>query len=213
MLSRRKRAKVFVIGRNKTGTTSMRQVLDSFGFRVADQTSAELMMEEWAKRDFGNIIKYCKTADAFQDVPFSLDFTYQAVDQAFPGSKFILTVRSSSQEWYESLIRFHTKILGKNRLPTADDLKAFSYRGIGWLWRQQQLVFGISERLLYDKGIYCKHYESHNQRVREYFRHRPEDLLELNLSDSEAMLSLCAFLGVKSEPGALPHLNKSEGAG
>ncbi len=91
-------------------------------------------MEDWARRDFRKIIKFCKTADAFQDAPFSYDFTFQAVDNAYPGSKFILTERSNSEEWYESLIRFHTKIVGKNRLPTPNDLKNFPYRYKGYIW-------------------------------------------------------------------------------
>ncbi len=93
-------------------------------------------MGDWAQRKFNNIVSYCKTADAFQDVPFSNDYTYQVMDYAFPNSKFILTVRNSSEEWYESLTQFHAKMIGKNRIPTADDLKQFSYRETGWVWRR-----------------------------------------------------------------------------
>src|SRR5690349_10358789 len=113
------RGKIFCIGSGKTGTTSMGAALASLGFKLADQAIGESLIEDWAKRDFRAIIDHCKSADAFQDVPFSLDYTYAALDQAFPGAKFILTVRESSAEWYESLTRFHTKIVGKNRLPNA----------------------------------------------------------------------------------------------
>jgi hypothetical protein len=88
--------KIFVIGRNKTGTTSLGHALYSMGFRIGHQPTAELLLEDWAKRNFRSIIDYCKTANAFQDVPFSLDYTYQALNHAFPGSKFILSVGSSS---------------------------------------------------------------------------------------------------------------------
>src|SRR5262245_21810427 len=120
--------KVFCIGRNKTGTTSLNEALRSFGFRTGDQIKGKLLLDDWAHRDFQAIIKLCETADAFQDIPFSLDYTFQCVDQAFAGSKFILTIRDSAKEWYESLTRFHTMIVGKNRLPTAEDLKEFGYR-------------------------------------------------------------------------------------
>jgi hypothetical protein len=213
MLFRKKRKKIFVIGRNKTGTTSLGHTLHSLGFRIGNQPKAELLIEDWAKRKFHNMVNYCKTADAFQDIPFSLDYTYQAMDYAFPGSKFILTVRNSSGKWYESLTRFHTKIVGKNRLPTADDLKQFPYRKTGWLWRTQQLVYGIDEHSLYNKEIYIKHYDSHNQTVLNYFRHRPEDLLVLNLSDSDAMQSLCEFINIKFANQTMPHLNISKDIG
>ena len=207
---RRKRTKIFVIGRNKTGTTSTGSALASFGFRIGNQTEAELLSEDWFKRDFRRIVKYCKNADAFQDVPFSRDYTYQIMDYAFPGSKFILTVRNSPEEWYVSLTRYHTEIVGKNRLPTEGDLKQFSYRSTGWLWRQQQIVYDIDESSLYNKDIYLNHYISHNQRIMDYFIDRPEDLLVLNLSKPTAMRSLCEFLNITFSGQVMPHLNKSE---
>ncbi len=210
MLSAQKNRKIFVVGRNKTGTTSVGQALSSLGFRLGDQSEAELLMEDWAKRSFNNIAEYCRTADAFQDVPFNLDYTCQIMDYSFPDSKFILTVRNSPQEWYESLTRFHTMILGKNRLPTADDLKQFPYRRTGWLWRAHQLVYGIDEHTLYNKELYIRHYEAHNQRVLDYFRHRPEDLLVLNLSNPESMRSLCEFLDIPVTDQVMPHLNRSK---
>jgi hypothetical protein len=210
MLFKAKRKKVFVIGRGKTGTTSIGKALATLGFRVGDQPTAELMLEDWAKRDFRNIVKYCNSADAFQDVPFSLNFTYQVMDYVFPGSKFILTIRNSSAEWYESLTRFHTKIVEKGRLPTAEDLKAHSYRQTGWLWRTQQLIYGIDEKTLYDRNIYTEHYEAHNEYVVEYFRYRPADLLILNLAQPGTMQRLCDFLGVNpTQEVVMPHLNKS----
>jgi len=205
-----KKKKVFCIGRNKTGTTSIEQALKLFGYKMGDQASGELLMRDWAKRDFKKIIKLCKTADAFQDAPFSYDFTFQAMDEAFPESKFILTTRSSGEEWFESVIRFQTKIIAKNRLPTVQDLKEFPYRYKGWLWENSQRVYGINEETLYDKNIYINHYNKHNDRVLEYFRNRPNDLLVLNISDSSAMEKLCDFLGIKFTGQTMPHLNQSK---
>ncbi len=51
----------------------------------------------------------------------------QALDQKFPGSKFILTIRNSPEQWYESLTRFHAVLFGHDRIPTSDDLKAATY--------------------------------------------------------------------------------------
>lgn len=90
----RRRPKVFCVGRNKTGTTSIAKALRALGFKVGDQARAETLIEDWARRDFRKIVRYCRTADAFQDVPFSWPHTFEALDQAFPQSKFILTVRT-----------------------------------------------------------------------------------------------------------------------
>lgn len=206
----RKKNKVFCIGQNKTGTTTVEAVLKSLGYKMGDQSKGEMLFKEWQVRDFKNIVKLCKTADAFQDIPFSNDFTYTVLDYAFPKSKFILTVRNNKDEWYESITRFHTKLVGKNRLPTADDLKEFGYRYKGFLWDAQQVKYGVDETTVYDYKIYTDQYELHNQRVKEYFKYRPQDLLILNLSEENAMERLYTFLGVDYNGEDMPHLNASK---
>jgi hypothetical protein len=201
--------KVFCVGRNKTGTTSIGKALVLLGFKLGKQSKAERLMEDWGRRDFRRIINYCKSADAFQDVPFSLDYTYQVLDESFPNAKFILTVRNNSDEWYQSLVKFHTKILKKNRLPTPEDLKNFSYVYKGWFWRQHQLIYGIDESTLYDPIIYKKHYEMHNESVINYFKDRRSDLLILNLSEADSMEHLCQFLDVAYVGQKMPYLNKT----
>ena len=58
--------------------------------------------------------------------------------------------------------------------------------------------------------IYMRHYEAHNQRVCDYFRHRTEKLLVLNLAAPDAMQALCLFLNVKPVDPSMPHLNRSK---
>jgi hypothetical protein len=202
--------KIFVIGHNKTATTSVAAAIASMGFKLGNQPEAELLIDEWAKRDFRKIVKYCRTAEAFKDIPFSLDYTYQVMDYAFPGSKFILTIRNSSLEWYESLTRAHTLLIGKNRLPTADDLKTHPYREPGWLWRALKLIYGMEEKKVYDRQACIGYYEAYNARVIDYFRHRRQDLLILNAADADAMKSMCGFLGVDMKDYKMPHLKKSK---
>jgi len=199
--------KVFCIGSNKTGTTSLAAALESLGYRLGNQWNAELLIDDWARRDFDRIVQYCETADAFQDIPFSLDGTYAALDKAFPRSKFVLTVRNNADEWFDSLTRFHTKLIGKDRLPTADDLREFDYHGPGWLWKAHTAVFGVTETSLYDRPTYTRQYDAHIREVAAYFRGRPCDLLTLNLGNVAAMELLCRFLGVEGNNRVMPHLN------
>lgn len=206
----RKKTKVFCIGQNKTGTTSVEAVLKSLGYKMGNQRKGEMLTKQWAVRDFKKIINLCKKADAFQDLPFSNDFTYSVLDYAFPKSKFILTVRNNKDEWFESLTRFHTKIVGKDRLPTADDLKAFPYRYKGFLWDVLQAKYAITEATLYDYKIFTDNYEMHNHRVKEYFKYRQKDLLILNLSEENSMEKLYKFLNVDYKGEDMPHLNQSK---
>ena len=206
----RKPLKIFCIGRNKTGTTSLRDALQALGFGIGHQPTGELLMEDWAARNFAPLIRYCRSADAFKDVPFSLDYTYQALDAAYPGARFVLTVRDSARQWYGSLTTAHTRLIGKERLPTADDLREHVYHGRpGWMWRQHQLVYGADESTLYDEALYTAHYERHNERVLDYFGHRPDDLLVLNVAHAGAMEALCAFVRVPFTGQQMPHVNRS----
>ena len=188
--------KVFCVGCNKTGTTSLEAALKDFGYLMGNQSVAEkLAVEGWGQRDFRRIIRYCRTAEAFQDLPFSMPYTYQALDAAFPRSKFILTIRDSSEQWYSSITRFHAKLWGKNgRIPNKEDLQEAAYGEVGMAWRINRLSFTSPEDDPYRKEDLIEHYERHNATVMEYFRHRPNDLLVINVAEGGAYRKLCEFL-------------------
>lgn len=206
----RQPAKVFCIGRNKTGTTTMAAALKLLGYNMPRERQQLPLLDAWARRDFGPVIEFCRDYDALQDMPFSYPFTFQALDQAFPGSKFILTVRSSADEWYESLTRFHTKLLGTEGVPTMQDLETHPH-AVRWRMAEaQRLIYGVGSSSVYDKSICQGHYHRHNEAVIDYFRHRGGDLLVLNLADEGGWEPLCKFLGVPvPESDAFPWENRS----
>jgi hypothetical protein len=187
--------KVFCIGRNKTGTTSVDAALRDLGYRVAPQESAEMLLQEWSKRDFNKLKRYCLRYDAFQDVPFSYPFTFQEMDQAFPNAKFVLTVRDSAEEWHRSVSSYHAKLFSAGPRATAEELKQAKYCYDGYMWDCQRLLYGIDEGQEYDLEIYKAHYEAHNAAVIDYFRWRPEKLLVLNVKEERAYWKLANFLG------------------
>jgi hypothetical protein len=182
---------------------------------VGDQRSAELLMENWGMRDFRKLIRYCHTADAFQDVPFSYHYTFQAMDAAFPGSKFILSIRDSDEQWYQSVVRFQSMRLesriGVRRIPTISDIKNDPYVKLGWIWRNRELL-GHDHNEPYsiqDRQDLMDYYNRHNELVKDYFRHRPKDLLVINLAEADAMQRLCRFMGKPFQEQKMPKLNQS----
>jgi hypothetical protein len=203
------RPKVFCVGMNKTGTTSLKDMLKRFGYTVASQARGELLLDAWLERDFAPIVRFCRSADAFQDIPFSLDYSYQALDAAFPGSRFILSIRDSPQQWFESLCRFHAKVLGTDGPPTEHDLRASTYREPGWLWKASTAMFGVASADLYDEDLYTRRYEAHNDAIVEHFARRPADLLVLNLAQGDAPRTLADFLGLDPPEWTTPWLNRS----
>lgn len=193
---RRDKTKYFGIGRNKTGTTSLAHAMRDLGFVVGNQRTAELLFDDWRNRNFSPIIRYCHTAQFFQDVPFSLPDTFIAMDKAFPGSKFILTIRDNPEQWYSSATRFYAKIWGKNgRIPTREDLQEASYIFKGRPWYVHSNVYpNIPEDDPYNKKLLIQSYIDYNNRVIEYFKNRPDDLLILNVAEKSAYQKLCIFL-------------------
>jgi len=202
--------KVFCIGRNKTGTTSLNTALNNMGYRMAPQGPAELLIEEWSRRDFKKLASYCRYYDAFQDTPFSCPYTFIALDQVYKNAKFVLTIRGSADEWYQSLTKAHSKLFGGGDLPNSRQLKEAEYRYKGYMWDVHRLLYGVIEDQEYDKAIYSDHYNRHNEMVINYFRWRPEKLLIINVSDFNAYKNLAMFLGKKvADDADFPWKNKT----
>lgn len=204
--------KIFCIGFNKTGTTSVKRAFKSLGYAVGDQRTAELLLDDWAHKKFDRIIRYCRTAQVFQDVPFSLPGTFKVVDEAFPGSRFILTVRDNSEQWYSSITRFHSKLWGDGvRPPSSNELQESTYIYKGHPWDFNQWVFGSPEDDPYNKEVLISCYERHNVAVADYFRERPQDLLVVNVAEDGAYEKFCDFLDVPADQSNFPWANKTAG--
>lgn len=205
------KTKIFGIGRNKTGTTSLKAAMKDLGYVVGNQREAEKLLFEWAERDFNSLIKYCKSAQFFQDFPFSKPYTFMILDHEFPNSKFILTVRNSPEQWYESVVKFQTQKWGKNgNLPTKEDLQQANYIYKGRPWDSKWLSGVTTKSNLYDKQHLIDSYIQYNEIVKDYFRHRPEDLLILNVAEKGAYHNLCEFLEIEPLRDRFPWKNKSE---
>ena len=98
--------KVFCIGLGKTGTSSLYSALNTLGYRTVRlfkigalmhayplDNSAQILIQQHWQPYIDDIKKH--HYDAFTDFLSSMNRRgfYEALDQAFPGSKFILTLR------------------------------------------------------------------------------------------------------------------------
>jgi len=202
--------KIFCVGRNKTGTTSLEKSFKELGYVVGNQRQAELLLDNYIARDFATIIEYCKTAQVFQDVPFSYPETYRHLDKAYPGSKFILTIRDNPEQWYNSITRFHAKIFGNGQIPTTQQLKNASYVNKGWIWKDINEMYKTPEGDPYNKEMLINHYLKHNNDVVEYFKCRPNDLIVINLAEKVSYQKLMIFLKINSTRKDFPWVNKTD---
>jgi len=202
--------KVFCIGQNKTGTTSLKDALKDFGYKFGHQGRAALLIDAWHQRDFKKIMKYCQTAEAFQDIPFSMAYTYQHMDLAFKNAKFILTERDDAEQWYQSLTKFHTKIFGDGtHIPTEADLKNQPFLYKGFAYKYINYAFNAPADDPYNKPILMANYINYNNAVKDYFRSRPEKLLVINVSKPSDYDNLCLFLNQPNTKKRFPWRNKT----
>ena len=179
------RPKVFCVGFQKTGTTSLYAALTTLGLRTAVVVGRDWNAERLAAEGAALCIEAMRDYDAAQDMPWPIFF--RELDEAFPGSKFILTVRDP-ERWFAS-IEGH---FGAN----PDAMQAFVY-GAG-----AASPAGNKER-------YLEVYERHERDVRAHFADRPGDLLVMDLERGDGWRELCAFLGRPVRADDFPARNRS----
>lgn len=194
----RNQPKVFIIGLNKTGTTSVFVALKELGFEMSNQHDAERIYNEILNGTKSNndLLKYCKYYEGFQDIPFSVPGTYKILDKKFKNSKYILTVRSSETEWCSSFRKYYD---------VEGSLHKNNYLSPGFLFKTFKEVFGsadFSEQTC--KNVYNNHYSD----VLHYFKNRNQDLLVLNVASSGAYLEFCKFLNKKPKRESFEWKNK-----
>lgn len=202
-----KHPKIFCVGRNKTGTTTIHDAMVESRILVGPQREAERLAPYYHLGNFDPIIGYCRKYRAFQDVPFSWSGTYRYLDAAFPDAKFILSVRDSADQWYDSAYRFRVKRFG--RYPTKEDLQNSEYVWKGWEWENHVARYGAEVPVMIDPDKAKQEYLKHNESVIQHFKDRPSKLLVINVAKPGAYQHFCTFLGLKPVREEFPWSNKT----
>ncbi len=173
--------KVFGIGLSKTGTTSLAKALNILGIRSIHfphdaRTFAELQRGDYQLSVLGEYQGVTDTPVA----PF-----FAQLDQAWPGSKFILTVRDKAS-WLRSADA-HWRSMCDGRAAREADFLAF----VDFI---NTCVYGCID---FSAGRFSYAYDVHVRQALEYFAHRPDDFLVLDICGGAAgWAELCGFLGV-----------------
>ena len=172
--------KIFCIGFQKTGTTSLEAALIQLGYKVCGVRYD--LIEAVRKNDMQTIRAVVDAYDAVQDNPWPL--LYKELDQSYPGSKFILTTRDE-EAWYRSVLNHF------NSTPS----------------QMQELIYHRPYPEGH-KELFLATYIEHNQAVQNYFADRPSDLLVTDLTKNPDWKTLCDFLQVPIPDIPFPHANK-----
>ncbi len=175
--------KIFGIGLQRTGTTSLHVALKILGYRTIHGPFA---LYPDPAPDF--MADY----DAFSDNPIPL--LYQKLDSAYPGSKFILTTRHPDG-WIES-VRW-----------------LFNTGRIEGNWQADSIIDEIHNALYgttrFDENIFREVWHAYHEDVLRYFSDRPEDLLTVDFSGGDKWGKLCTFLDREIPPVDFPRSNEA----
>lgn len=180
--------KIFCIGFQKTGTSSLGRALQALGYSVSDSIRVLNRKVDWKNPDprpeiVKKVLEVVARVDAIQDSPNA--FIYKELDAAYPQAKFILTVRDTA-DWLESYRRFFTD--RNNPL--------------------RRWMYGV-DRFSGHEARYQRIYEAQNAEIIEYFAPRPDDFLIMDLARGDGWIKLVNFLGEEAlKP--FPHVNKNK---
>jgi hypothetical protein len=151
--------RIFGIGMHKTATTSLARALATLGYDAAHWKSAHWAKAIWEETKAHGSSRTLERHYALCDLPLPLLF--RELDAAYPGSKFILTIREED-EWIES-VRTHWS--DKNPWRAQWDTDPFTHR------IHRELYGGVK----FNEQVMRERYRRHNAEVLEHFKDRPPD--------------------------------------
>jgi Sulfotransferase domain len=184
--------KVFGLGLSKTGTSSLGEALNQLDIKTIHYPFDDSTYEALRNGRYDLAILE-ETYRGIVDIPAAP--YYAQWDRQYPGSKFILTVRER-QAWVQSAEK-HWELMMQwwDGFPEfrrfQEFISAAVYGTVGF----------NAERFLYA-------HDTHVKNVLDYFKHRPQDLLVMDVCAGEGWEKLCPFLGLPEPRSPFPHANE-----
>lgn len=179
--------KIFGIGLSKTGTSSLARALEIIGYRTKDYMG----IESYIRGDLASLDKNTlEKNDAFTDTP--IPSFYKELDQKYPNSKFILTVRDE-EGWLKSCKKQFTQKLADKQNEA-----------------QKKLFTDIYGCSVFDEEFFKSGYNKFVKSVLDYFENRAEDLLVLDIAAGDGWEKLCPFLDKPIPDIAFPKANVTQ---
>jgi hypothetical protein len=178
------RPKVFGVGLQRTGTSSLTRALNQLGI-----PTVQFPKQLFHDIDHEIIDRY----RGFTDSPVPL--LYRELDRRHPGSRFIHTLRDESA-WLASIEWLFTTGTVKFRE---------SHERYG-----DEINRAIFGRSTFDRDHFLAVYRTHNREVAAHFADRPADYLAIDVTAGNAFDRLCPFLGLPVPATPFPHRNKRE---
>ena len=196
--------KIFAIGLPKTGTTSLTLALEKLGYKTFHwplnyiyQRILSVRPKDWDCCPMEE--DYIEQWDALTNFGENI---YPLLDDDFPNSKFILTVRDKNK-WIDSSERHFNKNVSSIR-----NIHDGNWSIIPTSSLRRMQIYGC---INFDRDIYSNFYDNHYRNVCYYFKDRPKDFMIMNICEGDGWEKLCGFLDRKIPSLNFPHKNKEVG--
>ncbi len=190
-------SKIFGIGLSRTGTKSLTSALLTLGFKAIHYPDDETTLRELTTGMYD--LTLLKQFDAITDITVAA--FYPQLDQQFPNSKFILTIRDKDN-WLTSLERH---MLNRPAFSEPNDENPKFQTHLEMRRFLRGTVYGCYE---FNRDRMAYVYDLHLKNVKDYFYNRPDDLLIINICAGETWEKLCPFLGVDLVKYPFPYITK-----
>ena len=187
--------RIFLVGLTRTGTNSLTEALNTLGISIRHYPDSEETFEKISNGFFR--IKELETHRGISDVMAAA--FYPDFDKEYPGSLFILTLRSSIDEWVESC---RQKLKGYSQEERSIQTQIGKSRELPNFLRVA--TYGTA---VWDERRFRYIYERHRWDVQRYFWNRPNDLLTMSVTDGWRFL--CQFLEVPEPDVPFPNMKNS----
>lgn len=170
--------RIFGVGMHKTATTSLHTALQILGYDSAHWKSAHWAKAIWSEMNILGKSITLEKSYALCDLPITI--LYDKLDIAYPGSKFILTIRNENQ-WIRSVQKHWDSTVNQFKKNwNKDPFSNFIHKEL----------YGQTN---FDVNVFLERYRRHNAEVKKYFAYRSDDFLILNINDGWD--KLCQYLG------------------
>ena len=180
--------KIFGIGLNKTGTTTLKRCYTHLDLGPIAPVKGKMVSRAKNSlinhKDYRPALKMAENFSCFEDRPWNIWQMYCYLDNYFPGSRFILTVREP-EKWWRSV---------EHWLSQSKPWMASTY------CRHLQVDNLLREPMIRQ---YCRY----NQEVRDYFTGR-NNFLEIDFENGGGWEPLCNFLERPIPELPFPHANR-----
>lgn len=176
--------KIIGVGLGRTGTSTLGTACEILGYKLKENDIR--LTRAFREGNIKPALEVAENYDCLEDFPWLL--IYKELDEYFPDSKFILTVRKDSTTWIRSYIYQFIRAQPNHRRPMINVALT---------------EFGYPYPVRYEKE-WIKIYEEHNQDVRNYFDGR-DNFLELCWENGDGWKGLCEFLDKDIPDEIFPH--------